>query len=102
MGRDVALTEENHFVRIEPEGKVVHRDFMRHGSQFVCVTDGCERVEVSNEDATFVVVLHGNVIFDGTQVVAEVRFPTRLNARKNNFFLILSGTFHGFQFSRRD
>ena len=76
----VGLKEESRPLRVQAEREKISQYGRAQRPQLPTVTDRRHGVVVGDEEVTFVLVLHLQVLSYGTEVVAQVQLSGRLNA----------------------
>ncbi len=79
----VGLHEQRGLVRIEAEGQQIDRHVERVLPQLLRIAHGGQRVQVGDEVKRLLVILQGDVLADGAEVVAPVDRAGRLDAAEN-------------------
>ncbi len=80
---NIGLAEEDGAVGVESEGQVIQGDVQRVLPQCFRVVDGRQGVIVGDEIEALRLVLQGDVLANGAEVVAEVQLARRLDAAED-------------------
>src|SRR6516225_10454498 len=83
MGGNHALVKDNTAPRVDPRGDVGGRHLTRRGAQLGWILRQGQGVQVDDAENAVVVVLQGDPVADGAEIVAEMQVAGRLNAGKD-------------------
>ena len=76
---------------VEACGEVLSEDLLHILVEHGRIGVSCKSVEVSDEIAAIIVILHSDELGEGAEIIAEVEIAGGTDAAKHNFFIIRRG-----------